>query len=71
MKDREDDIAAHEENLKVINNNGAKISQKQSLSEEDQENIQRDLNNLNDRWKKVCCSLALIVCSLETINDNV
>ncbi|XP_025099293.1 dystrophin-like isoform X3 [Pomacea canaliculata] len=53
VKDREDDIAAHEENLKVINNNGAKISQKQSLSEEDQENIQRDLNNLNDRWKKV------------------
>ncbi|XP_067674722.1 dystrophin-like isoform X3 [Haliotis asinina] len=53
VKDREDDIGPRQQSLDAVNRNGIKMLKTESLSNQDSENIQKDLENLNSRWKKV------------------
>ncbi|XP_070191463.1 dystrophin-like isoform X2 [Littorina saxatilis] len=53
VKDREDDIPSRQHSLDAINASGNTMAFRDSMSTEDTDNIQRDLNNLNQRWTKV------------------
>ena len=60
LKDREDDIPAKQQSVAAINRSGRVLSQQESLSTQDKDNINKDLENLNARWSKVrdivdCC----------------
>ncbi|XP_059157467.1 dystrophin-like isoform X5 [Physella acuta] len=53
VKDREDEIAPRQANLFSINSSGAALMQSPKLTDEDRSNIQRDIDHLNEGWKKV------------------
>ncbi|KAK7483286.1 hypothetical protein BaRGS_00025453, partial [Batillaria attramentaria] len=53
VKDREDEVPSRQQSLNAINANGGRMLHQDSMSAEDRENIQRDLENLNHRWTKV------------------
>ncbi|XP_064602546.1 dystrophin-like isoform X2 [Liolophura sinensis] len=53
VKDREEDILSRQQSLLAVTVSGEKMIQRDGLSSEDKENIQRDLENLNARWNKV------------------
>jgi hypothetical protein len=58
FQDREDDIASRQHSLDTINANGRHIAHNDTMSQEDRDNIQRDLANLNQRWTKVSSSFS-------------
>jgi len=52
-QDREDDIPARRQTVAAINRGGSRLVKQDSMSAEDQDNIRKDLDNLNQRWAKV------------------
>lgn len=59
FQDREDEIAPRQASLFNINSSGAKLMQSPNLTDDDRKNIQRDIDNLNAGWKKVCLHLVI------------
>ncbi|XP_041352153.1 dystrophin-like isoform X2 [Gigantopelta aegis] len=53
VKDRQDDLVSRQQNLNDVVRNGIQMQKRESLSAQDRENIQKDLDNLSSRWKKV------------------
>ena len=53
FQDREDDIPVKKQNIEAINRSGAILDKQESLTSEDKQNIQADLDNLNTEWAKV------------------
>jgi len=52
-QDREDDIPARRQTVAAINRGGSRLVKQDGMSAEDQDNIRKDLDNLNQRWAKV------------------
>ncbi|KAK6187729.1 hypothetical protein SNE40_005688 [Patella caerulea] len=57
LKIKEEDISTKKKMVDTINKTGSQMINDENLSTSDKENIEKDLNNLNSRWKKVCSDL--------------
>ncbi|KAJ8315397.1 hypothetical protein KUTeg_007547 [Tegillarca granosa] len=66
IRDREDDVASRQQVLGAINRNGQQMLKRDSLSPQDKENIQKDLENLNARFSKVINEIPHRIASLES-----
>lgn len=53
LQDRQDDVASRQVSIDAANRSGQRLLRKDGMSSLDRSNIQKDLENLNARWKKV------------------
>ncbi|XP_052240299.1 dystrophin-like isoform X2 [Dreissena polymorpha] len=65
IRDREDDIAVKKQNVEAVNRSGSTLVQQAGMSTEDRENIHKDLDNLNNRWRKVMNEIPDAIHSVE------
>ncbi|XP_052832324.1 dystrophin isoform X2 [Octopus bimaculoides] len=57
FKEMEDDLPTHQQQLKALNRNAQHMMKQDSLSNQDKENMSKDLENLNTRWKKLIVAI--------------
>lgn len=53
FKEREDELSTLQQRLKALNRNAQQMMMQETLSNQDKENMSKDLDNLNSRWKKL------------------
>lgn len=60
FQEREDELSTLQQRLKALNRNAQQMMMQETLSNQDKENMSKDLDNLNSRWKKVIMLIYLI-----------
>ncbi|KAK6987222.1 dystrophin, partial [Biomphalaria glabrata] len=65
VKDRADEIPQRQAHLVSINSSGAALVQSPKLTDEDRNNVHRDIDHLNDGWTKVTTEIPEKIIAIE------